>query len=151
MYDLHGTEDEFQTQFNPNNIDPNEIFRMFFQQAGGDPFANLFNGGGSSFTVYTTNFGNGGRTTRAHTNGGTRRQQRDPFGNGSGINIFDLLNGNTGGQGARRRHTRETEEYEEEIDPLNYFQQQRYQRGRNNRAARQNQDPNLVQVNLFNN
>ena len=54
MYDLHGTDQEFTNMFHPNDIDPNQIFKMFFNGNGNDPFANLFNGGGGgTFTVYS--------------------------------------------------------------------------------------------------
>ncbi len=150
MYDVHGSEEGFQSQFNPNNIDPNEIFKMFFQQSGGDPFANLFSGG-SSFTMYSSNLGGGGATH--FTTGGTRRrQQQDPFGGGAGINIFDLLNG-AGQQRPRRRNQQQMDEREgEELhDPFNIFQQQKFARGRNNRQQREKPGPNVVSINLLNN
>ena len=158
MYDIHGSEEGFQHQFDPGNIDPNEIFRMFFQQAGGDPFANLFNGrGGGSFTVFS-NVG-GSQSFRAGGMGPNRRRQQQhqhSFGGNPGINIFDLLNGNMGNQGpTRRRQQRQhhdQDDDEDEINPFDIFLQQRHQRGRKNqeRRERNNQEGGIV-INLFNN
>lgn len=83
-YNMHGTEEGYAMP----NIDPNEIFRMFFNQAGGDPFMNLFNGGGGGFTVYTNLGGNSGFRT-----GGAQNM------NFGGANIFDILNQATGMNG----------------------------------------------------
>ena len=156
MYDIHGTEEGFQNTFNPNNIDPNQIFRMFFQQAGGDPFANLFNGGGSSFTVYTNTGGNQFFRSGGGMNNQHARQQRNPFGGGPNVDLFDLLTGGATGQTRRRRthqHQHHTHEEDDDHDdnPFNLFQQQRYQRGRNNQQARARQPTNeAVVINLAN-
>eukprot|EP00345_Euplotes_harpa_P005589 CAMPEP_0168328612 /NCGR_PEP_ID=MMETSP0213-20121227/6612_1 /TAXON_ID=151035 /ORGANISM="Euplotes harpa, Strain FSP1.4" /LENGTH=162 /DNA_ID=CAMNT_0008331771 /DNA_START=192 /DNA_END=677 /DNA_ORIENTATION=+ len=87
MYDVHGTDQEFNNMFHPNDIDPNEIFKMFFGN-GGDPFANLFGGGGGgTFTVYS-NLGGTRMFRTGGTMGGNRGQRaQNPFGG----NIFDVF------------------------------------------------------------
>mmetsp|Transcript_17549 Transcript_17549/g.19743 ORF Transcript_17549/g.19743 Transcript_17549/m.19743 type:complete len:150 (-) Transcript_17549:79-528(-) len=146
MYDIHGSEEGFQNGFNPNNIDPNEIFKMFFQQAGGDPFANLF-GGSSSFTMYSNTGGSQFFRSGGGTNTQQRRRQEDPLG-AAGVNIFDLLNG--GGMPQQRR--RPQRQAREEQNPFDIFEHQRQQRGRKNQAAKERQPENkAVVLNVFNN
>ena len=147
MYDLHGTEQEYSHMFNPNDIDPNQIFRMFFGGAGGDPFANLFNGGGGSFTVYS----NLGGTRTYRTGGGTRQRQAQPNFGGS---IFDVLNelNNVGNAQRRRQGQRQQQdEDDDDGDVFNIFQHQRQQRGRNNRQPKVMKTPvETIIVNLLN-
>lgn len=143
MYDLHGSEQDFSNTFNPNNIDPNEIFRMFFGQ-GGDPFANLFGGQGGGFTVYTNIGGN----TMFRTSGGGHRphsqrqqQHHNPF--AGGANIFDIFNELNEGTAQRRRRNQQQYQQERNVegDIFNIFNQQRQERGRNNRQQQAAKTP----------
>jgi DnaJ-class molecular chaperone len=136
MYDLHGNEEGFQNTFNPNDIDINQVFNMFFSQMGGDGFPGMFNGG-SSFTVYS-NLG-GTKVYRAGGRQNQRRQQQEFYGG----NLFDLLNGMNEGHARRRR---QPQQEHEDDDPMNIFNQQRNQRGRNNRNVFENKAP--VEVTL---
>lgn len=132
MYDLHGNEEGFQNTFNPNDIDINQVFNMFFSQMGGNGFPGMFNGG-TSFTVYS-NLGG----TRVYRTGGRqnqRRQQQEFYGG----NIFDLLNGMSEGH-ARRRHQAQHGD-QDDYDHVHAYNQQRYQRGRNNRDVFENKAP----------
>ena len=152
MYNLHGTEQDFSNTFNPNNIDPNEIFKMFFNQAGGDPFANLFNGGGGgTFRVYT-NIGGGPMFRQGGGRGGGNRQQTHQH-PGFQNNIFDLFNQmNEPGPTQRRRAQQQyQEERPAENDVFNIFEQQRSQRGRNNREHQNAKTPGeVILINLLN-
>ena len=139
-YDLHGSE----TDFAMPDIDPNDIFRMFFNQAGGDPFANIFgNGGGSSFTVYTNMGG-----TRVFRTGGNNGQRRGPD---LGANIFDILNGANHPQRRRQRQQQQAYEEDDDGDIFSMFQQERVRRGQNNRRQRQDKAPaEVILINLLN-
>jgi DnaJ-class molecular chaperone len=156
-YDLHGTETGMPDF---NNIDPNEIFRMFFSQMGDDPFAQMF-GNGGGFTMYTNMGGN--RMFRQNT--GNRQRANQDFGG----NIFDILNGMNGmnAQMPRQRHrprqqqqdpfrqARQEDQFDGAEDIFDLFRQQRMNRGRNNanrRAQYQNKTPGeMIIMNLLNN
>jgi hypothetical protein len=150
MYDVHGTEQDFSNTFNPNDIDPNQIFQMFFQQSGGNPFGDLF-GGGSAFTMYS----NMGGQSRSYRSGGGQRQranhQQQQF---AGGNIFDVFNQMQQPGRPQRRRTNQQhpmEQNQEEPNVFNFFQNQRTERARNNRAAHQNKTPGeAILVNVLN-
>lgn len=128
MYDVHGTDQEFTNMFHPNDIDPNQIFRMFFGN-GGDPFANLFNGGGS-FTVYSNMGGTRVFRTSNSNRGGAQM----------GGNIFDIFNELNGvnRQRQRQRQTNQDEQVEnDDNDVFAHFRNQQQERGRNNRKQRE--------------
>lgn len=126
MYDVHGTDQEFTNMFHPNDIDPNQIFRMFFGN-GNDPFANLFNGGGS-FTVYSNLGGN--RVFRTSNSGRA--------GMNAGANIFDIFNEINGVNRQRRRQPQHDEQVQDDNDNdvFAQFRQQQQDRGRSNRNQR---------------
>lgn len=132
-YDMHGSEEGFS--MGGQDINPEEIFKMFFGR-GGDPFQNLFNAGGGAFTVYsnvggTRGFRTGGTNTnrRQHNQ---RQQHQNIFGDGP--NIFDLLSGMNNPR--QRRPAQRTNVAEEQDDePLNAYFQKRQERGQNNRQA----------------
>jgi hypothetical protein len=135
-YDMHGSEEGFS--MGGQDINPEEIFKMFFGR-GGDPFQNLFGGGGGGgFTVYSNMGGDPGTPTRRPSSNQNRQQQQNPFGNGP--NIFDILNGMNDPR--RRRPAQQNDvrqqQYAQEQDhePLNAYFQKRQQRGQNNRETR---------------
>ena len=137
-YDMHGSEEGFS--MGGQDINPEEIFRMFFGGGGGggDPFSQFF-GSNQGFTVYS-NFGGtqgmrmGGHNANRRQQQQRQRQPQDIF--GGGANIFDILGGlNNPRQRRPAQRTNVNEQQQQDDDPLSAYFQKRQQRGQNNRAA----------------
>jgi hypothetical protein len=136
------------------NFDPNDLFRAFFSQNGGDPFANLFNGGGGGgFKVYSNMTGN--PSFRQGRGGGMNA------GFGGGANIFDILNGmgqpqrrnqRQQPQQQQRQQQREAYDSDDDNDQYNVFNQARSRRAQSNQSRPQNQKTpaEVMLINLLN-